>query len=104
VSYVAVQRRTEIGVRLALGATPREICLLMLSGGMQPVLIGLAGGVLGSLAITRWIQALLFEVRPTDPGMISTAGLVLGLAALLACYVPARRACRLDASDALRQL
>lgn len=102
VSYVVVQRRAEIGVRVALGASRWEICSLTLRSGMRPVLLGLGSGLLTAVATTRLMTSLLFEVRALDPVTFLAAPLLLALVAVLACYLPARRAGRLDPMEALR--
>jgi predicted permease len=102
VSYVVLQRRAEIGVRVALGANPREVCSLMLRQGMWPVLLGLGAGILMAAATTRLMTSLLFEVRALDPATFIAAPLFLGTVAAVASYLPARRASRIDAVEALR--
>jgi putative ABC transport system permease protein len=96
------QRRHEIGVRMAIGARPAEILRMILGQGMALVLIGVTLGLFGALWLTHLLQQLLFEVAPTDPLTYLGVALVLGLAALVACYVPARRAARVDPLIALR--
>ncbi|HTC78407.1 MAG TPA: FtsX-like permease family protein, partial [Terriglobales bacterium] len=96
------QRRHEIGVRMAIGARPVEILGMILRQGMALALVGMALGLLGALALTRLFEGLLFEVGPTDPPTFVGVAAVLGAAALVACYVPARRAARVDPIIALR--
>lgn len=87
---------------MALGASQWEICSMMLKRGMRPVVLGLGAGVLTAVGATRLMTSLLFEVRALDPVTFLAAPLLLALVAALACYLPARRAGRLDPMDALR--
>jgi putative ABC transport system permease protein len=96
------QRRHEIGVRMAIGARPAEILRMILGQGLAPALVGVVLALVGALWLTRVLQKLLFEVAPTDPLTYVGVAAVLGLAALVACYVPARRASRVDPLVALR--
>jgi putative ABC transport system permease protein len=96
------QRTHEIGVRMAIGAWPREILRMVLGQGVALTVIGLALGLLGAIGLTRMLRGLLFEVTPTDPLTFVGVGAVLAIAALSACYVPARRAARVDPTVALR--
>jgi ABC-type antimicrobial peptide transport system permease subunit len=102
VSYSVTRRRREIGIRLALGAEHREVMALVLGQGMRLVGTGAVIGIIGSIAGARWMQSQLFEVSPFDPLTILGMGTVLLLAAMLASYLPARRAMRVDPVIALR--
>ena len=95
-AHVAAQRRYELGVRLALGATARQLVTLVVSQALRPVLIGAVLGVGAALASGRVLDSLLFEIGPTDPASFGTATVLLLGIALLASYVPARRASRAD--------
>jgi predicted permease len=102
-TYVVEQRSNEIGVRMALGATQRQVLHLVLRHGMALAATGMALGFLGSLAGTRLMSSMLFEVRPNDPITYAAVAGLLGTVVLLANYVPARRAAKLDPLIALRQ-
>jgi len=101
-SYSVSQRTHEIGIRIALGAHPRDILRLIIRQGLQLVLVGLILGIGASLALTRFMSALLFEVSATDPITFTVVAVLLTIVALLACYIPARRAMRTDPMVALR--
>jgi putative ABC transport system permease protein len=102
VSYSVTRRTREMGIRAALGARAPALCALVLRQGMTPVVFGLVLGVGGALACGRLLRSLLYEVQPHDPWIIAiVVGTVL-LTALLACWLPARRAARVDPMVALR--
>jgi len=96
-------RQGEFGVRLALGAAPRDVLRLVMRQGLLLAFLGLAIGVAGALWLTRLLGSLLFEVSPMDPVTFLSVGAILALAAALACYVPARRATLADPMSALRR-
>jgi putative ABC transport system permease protein len=96
------QRTQEIGIRMALGATPGSVLRMIMGQGLGLVFAGLVIGLAGALALTRLMSTLLFGVTPTDPMTFAGVALVFLIAALLACYVPARRATRIDPLIALR--
>lgn len=101
-AQVVTQRTPEFGIRMALGARPRDVLALVLGQALAVTGAGLTAGLLGSLATTRVIGALLYEVTPTDPLTLGLVAFALFAISLLACYVPARRATRADALVALR--
>jgi putative ABC transport system permease protein len=101
-AYTVAQRRTEIGVRLALGAAERQILVLVLGDSLKLTAIGLVIGTAAALVVSRSMQSLLFGVRQTDPATYTLTALVLVLVGLGASYVPARRAMRTDPMTALR--
>ena len=101
-AYSVSRRTREIGVRIALGARSRDVLTMILGQGVRTILIGLAIGLAGSLALTRTMASLLFGVTATDPLTFAAVMLLLITAALLACYIPARRATKVDPMVALR--
>jgi len=96
ISYAVAQRTREIGVRMALGASGRQVVRLVVREGMLLVVAGIGIGLLGAFALTRVLARLLYEVRVTDPMTFAGVPLILGAIAALACWVPARRAARVD--------
>jgi predicted permease len=101
-SYTVARRTNEIGIRMALGAKPSKIMQMVLREGGLLTLLGLMIGLSGSLALTRLLSSFLFDVRPNDPMTFGVATIFLILVSLLACYIPARRATRVDPMVALR--
>lgn len=102
ISYSVSQRTREIGIRMALGAERADVMKLVVGHGMLPALIGLLIGIGGSIGVTRFMSSLLFNVSVTDPATFGVIGTVLLLVAIAACYLPARRAAKVDPMIALR--
>ena len=102
ISYVVSQRTQEIGVRMALGAKPADVSGMVLKEGLALALLGIGLGLAGALAVTRFMQALLFEVSTTDPATFAAVPLLLAAVALLASWLPARRAAGVDPLEAIR--
>jgi putative ABC transport system permease protein len=101
-SYLVSQRTKEIGVRLAIGASPSSVVWLFVREGIVLTTVGLTAGLIGALIAGRWIQSLLFDVTPADPTTFAGVACALTVAAVLATYLPARRAARVDPTEALR--
>jgi putative ABC transport system permease protein len=101
-AYAVARRTQELGLRLALGAQAGDVLKLVLARGLKLIFLGVAIGLLAALALTRWLETLLFGVRPTDPLTFGAIALVLIVIALLACWIPARRATKVDPLTALR--
>jgi putative ABC transport system permease protein len=102
IAYVVSQRTGEIGVRLALGAEPGGVAGMIVRQGSVVVLAGITVGLAAALAGSRLIESLLYDVSPRDPGVLAVTTVTLLLVALLACWVPARRAARISPVEALR--
>jgi len=101
-SYMVAQRTNEIGIRMALGASVPDVMKLVIGQGMLPVIVGVGLGLAGAFVATRLMSSLLFGISATDPVTFAGVSIVLGLVALLACAIPARRATRVSPIDALR--
>jgi ABC-type antimicrobial peptide transport system permease subunit len=102
IAYSAAQRTREIGIRVALGAQASDVRRMILAQGMMLTGVGIGIGLIGALGVTRVLRALLYETSPTDPLPFAGVILLLAASALLACWVPARRAMRADPIVALR--
>jgi ABC-type antimicrobial peptide transport system permease subunit len=102
VSYATSQRTNEFGIRVALGATGKDIFSMVLGQSLRLVCGGLGLGMIAAFALTSLIRRFLYGVKPTDPLTFVAVGLLLGIVALAAGYLPARRASRIDPMAALR--
>ena len=101
-AYSVSQRTGEIGLRMALGAQSRDILRLVLAHGLTLIAVGLVLGLFGAYAITRALSGTLYRISPTDPFTFTFVAILLASVALLACYLPARWATRVDPMVALR--
>ena len=101
-AYLVAERTHEVGIRMALGAQPHDVLRLVVGQGAKLALIGVISGLLASLALTRLMSNLLFDVSTTDPLTLSVVALVIAFVVLAACYIPARRATRVDPMITLR--
>ena len=96
VAYLVAQRSRELGIRMALGAQPRAVLGLVLGEGMRVAALGILIGGAGALGTTRWLQSQLYQTSPTDPVALGVAAVLLMLVALIASFLPARRATFID--------
>jgi putative ABC transport system permease protein len=101
-SYMVGQRTKEIGVRMALGAQRFDVLRMVLKDGARMTMVGIMLGLAGALGLTRLIRSMLYGVKPTDPLTFISVAALLGVIAMFACYVPARRAMKVDPIEALR--
>jgi putative ABC transport system permease protein len=101
-SYAVTQRTHEIGIRMALGAQVGSVIRLVMKSGLSIAIVGVAIGLAGAFALTRVMRSLLFAVEATDKATFASVSVCLFLIALVACYIPARRATKVDPLAALR--
>jgi putative ABC transport system permease protein len=102
-SYSVARRTSEIGIRVAMGASDRTVLRQMMDQGMRPVLLGIGLGLAGAFGLSRLMSGLLFGIEPSDPFTYTVVALVLAAAAVVSCFVPALRALRVDPITALRE-
>jgi putative ABC transport system permease protein len=101
-SYSVTQRTHEIGIRMAIGARPRDVFTMIMGQGMKLAVIGVVIGLVGAFALTRLMASMLFGVEPTDATTFASIAALLIAVALLACYLPGRRATRVEPTISLR--
>ena len=101
-SYAVTQRTHEIGIRMAIGAQPRDVFIMILGQGMLLTITGLVAGLVGAFGLTRLMATMLFGVKPNDPLTFAAVSTLLVAVALIACYIPGKRATRVDPVNSLR--
>jgi putative ABC transport system permease protein len=102
ISHAVTRRTREIGIRMAFGAQPANVYSMVLQQGARPVALGLIAGMAGAYGLTRFLRSLLYEVSSNDPLTVCVVVVLMAVVALVACYLPARRAARLDPMQVLR--
>ena len=102
IAYSVAQRTRELGIRIALGAVPRDVLLLVIRQGVTLALAGIVIGSLGAIALTRWMRSMLFQVDPLDPLTFAAVGVALAAVAIGATWAPALRAARVSPVTAMR--
>jgi putative ABC transport system permease protein len=102
ISYSVTQRQREIGIRMALGAERRSVTLMVVREGVRLAFLGIGAGLVAGFFVSRLMASFLFDVTPSDPATFASVSILSGAVALAACYLPARRASRIDPMAALR--
>ncbi len=102
IAFIVNQRTREIGIRMALGASEADVAGMFLRGGVGTLVTGIVSGLLGAWVLERTVESFLFDVQPRDPIVFIAVAAVLGVVGVAACWVPARRAARVDPLSALR--
>jgi ABC-type antimicrobial peptide transport system permease subunit len=102
IAYTTAQRTLEIGIRMAVGAHSRDVVTMILRNGLILGLWGIGIGIVGAVGLSRYLKSMLFEMSPTDPVTYGIVAVILLSVAILACYIPARQAAKIDPMNALR--